>query len=177
MTGGPMDLRSLAREVAFQMLYCDDLNPQDMPQHEEVQTQEVVEFARKSLHALLHEDPDPADRPQPHRTCEGGLATADSLQKWLDSPILIEMTRSLVAGVRGSRAELDRRLAQAAEHWSIARMPPTDRNLLRLGAFEIIYAQTPDKAAIDEAIELAKRFGTADSPAFVNGILDRLMNQ
>jgi len=56
-------------------------------------------------------------------------------------------------------------------------MPPTDRNVLRLGAYEILHSGTPDRVAIDEAIELAKRFGTAQSAAFVNGILDRLMRE
>ena len=54
-------------------------------------------------------------------------------------------------------------------------MPPTDRNVLRLGAYEILYSDTPDRVAVNEAIELAKRFGTAQSASFVNGILDRLM--
>ena len=54
-------------------------------------------------------------------------------------------------------------------------MAPTDRNVLRLGAYEVLYADTPDRVAIDEAIELAKRYGSAQSARFVNGILDRLM--
>ena len=54
-------------------------------------------------------------------------------------------------------------------------MAATDRNVLRLGAFEIRYADTPGQVAIDEAIELAKRFGTANSSQFVNGILDKLL--
>ena len=54
-------------------------------------------------------------------------------------------------------------------------MAPTDRSALRLGAYEIIYADTPPQVAINEAIELAKRFGTESSGAFVNGVLDRLI--
>ena len=54
-------------------------------------------------------------------------------------------------------------------------MATTDRNVLRLGAFEILYADTPDRVAINEAVELAKRFGTAQSAQFVNGILDRFL--
>ena len=73
--------------------------------------------------------------------------------------------------------ELDALLAAKAENWSIGRMPATDRNLLRLGAFEIRYTDTPDRVAIDEAIELAKRFGTANSPQFINGILDKLIER
>ena len=56
-------------------------------------------------------------------------------------------------------------------------MAATDRNLLRLGAYEIRYSDTPDRVAIDEAIELAKRYGTANSPQFINGILDKLIER
>ena len=65
-------------------------------------------------------------------------------------------------------------LAQTADNWSLERMAATDRNVLRLGAFEILHSDTPDRVAINEAVELAKRFGTAQSAQFVNGILDRL---
>jgi transcription antitermination protein NusB len=54
-------------------------------------------------------------------------------------------------------------------------MAPTDRNALRLGAFELLFTQTPHRVVIDETIELARRFGTAQSPQFVNGILDKLV--
>jgi N utilization substance protein B len=54
-------------------------------------------------------------------------------------------------------------------------MAVTDRNVLRLGAFEILHTETPNQVVVNEAVDLAKRFGTTDSGAFVNGILDRLM--
>lgn len=68
-------------------------------------------------------------------------------------------------------------MASKAEHWSVSRMPATDRNLLRLGAYEIRYSDTPDRVAINEAVELAKRYGTANSPQFINGILDKLIER
>lgn len=55
-------------------------------------------------------------------------------------------------------------------------MAATDRNVLRLGAYEILFSDTPDRVAINEAIELAKRYGTNNSSQFVNGVLDRLMS-
>ncbi len=67
-------------------------------------------------------------------------------------------------------------IEQAAENWSLNRMAATDRNILRLGAYEILHTDTPDRVAIDEAVELAKRFGSAQSAQFVNGILDQLMH-
>ena len=81
-------------------------------------------------------------------------------------------TRSLIAGVRRNRSELDVLLRKQAANWSLERMATTDRNVLRLGAYEILYAETPGRVAINEAVELAKRFGSAQSAQFVNGILD-----
>ena len=86
-----------------------------------------------------------------------------------------EFSKQLVLGVKRNQNELDAILAEKAEHWSIHRMPATDRNLLRLGAYEIRYSNTPDRVAINEAVELAKRYGTANSPQFINGILDKLL--
>ncbi len=88
---------------------------------------------------------------------------------------LIGLARSLVAGVRRNRSELDALLAKTAENWSLERMAATDRNVLRLGAYEILYTETPDRVAINEAVELAKRFGANHSAQFVNGILDRFL--
>jgi transcription antitermination protein NusB len=93
----------------------------------------------------------------------------------LQAPELIEFAGSLIAGVRRNRVELDHLLSQTADHWSLERMAATDRNVLRLGAYEILYADTPGRVAINEAVELAKRFGTRQSAQFVNGILDRLL--
>jgi N utilization substance protein B len=95
----------------------------------------------------------------------------------LNSPELEEFCMSLILGVRRNQGELDQQLAQTADNWSVARMAATDRNVLRLGAFEILYTDTPDRAAINEAVELAKRFGTAQSAHFVNGILDRFLHR
>ncbi len=89
---------------------------------------------------------------------------------------LIEFARSLVNGVRRNRAELDTLLEQTAENWNLRRMAAIDRNVLRLGAYEILFAATPQRVAINEAVELAKRFGGADSSRFVNGILDRFLS-
>jgi len=90
---------------------------------------------------------------------------------------LREFAKQLVLGVKRNQEELDALLAEKAANWSVSRMAATDRNLLRLGAFEIRYTDTPDRVAVDEAIELAKRYGTANSPQFVNGILDKLIER
>ena len=88
---------------------------------------------------------------------------------------LIAFARSLIDGVCRNREELDALLGRTADNWSLERMAATDRNVLRLGAYEILYTETPGPVAINEAVELAKRFGTAHSAQFVNGILDKFL--
>ena len=95
----------------------------------------------------------------------------------LNSPELEEFCMSLILGVRRNQGELDQLLSKTADNWSLSRMASTDRNVLRLGAFEILYTETPDRAAINEAVELAKRFGSAHSAQFVNGILDKFLHR
>jgi len=94
-----------------------------------------------------------------------------------EDPELVRFARSLLSGVRRNRPELDQMLADKADNWSLDRMAATDRNVLRLGAYEILYADTPGRVAINEAVELAKRFGTRQSAQFVNGVLDRLLHE
>jgi N utilization substance protein B len=92
-------------------------------------------------------------------------------------PELVAFARTLLDGVRAKRDELDRVLAGKAEHWSLERMAATDRNVLRLGAYEILFGGTPGPVAINEAVELARRFGGQHSPPFVNGVLDRIFRE
>ena len=108
-------------------------------------------------------------------------ATVADMKKFvsgrLNNPELEEFCLSLILGVRRNQQELDQLLSETADNWSLARMAATDRNVLRLGAYEILYTDTPDRAAINEAVELAKRFGSAQSAQFVNGILDKFFHQ
>lgn len=73
------------------------------------------------------------------------------------------------------RSAIDERITTIAVNWKLSRMAITDRNCLRLGAFELLYTDTPHRVVIDEALELAKKFGNAQSGSFVNGILDKLI--
>jgi N utilization substance protein B len=83
--------------------------------------------------------------------------------------------RDLVAAASTSAAKLDELITSASKNWRIDRMSRVDRNILRLGACELIaFRDVPVKVVINEAVELAKRFGTAESSAFVNGVLDRI---
>lgn len=88
---------------------------------------------------------------------------------------LCEFAEGLIGGVKEHQGRLDELISAVAENWRIERMAAIDRNILRLGAFEMLYSpDVPRKVAINEALELAKRYSTAQSSRFVNGILDRL---
>jgi N utilization substance protein B len=90
-------------------------------------------------------------------------------------PQMRAMAERLATGAQSRAAELDREIAEAATHWRLDRIAPVDRTILRLGAYELVAEPgTPAAVVLDEAIELAKRFGEADSPAFVNGVLDAI---
>ena len=129
-----MARRSKAREVALQMLFQSDLNP-DVDLHH----------------------------------------VREMMQERIGNDELFHFSWRLFTGVMEYRAQLDEAIQQVAENWTLHRMAPTDRNVLRLGAFELSQTDTPHRVVIDEAIELARKFGTAQSPQFVNGILDQLI--
>lgn len=119
-----------------------------------------------ALQVLYQDDLNPGGDPE----------VADKfLRARLRATDLADFARSLVAGVYRNREELDLMLSRTADNWSLTRMVATDRNVLRLGAFEILYTDTPDRVAINEAVDLAKRYGTAQSGPFVNGILDKFL--
>jgi N utilization substance protein B len=90
---------------------------------------------------------------------------------------LVDFARRLVAGVREHRVEIDAAIERTAANWTLKRMAATDRNVLRLGTYELLFGEVPPRVAIDEAVELAKRFGAAQSSQFVNGILDKVMHE
>jgi N utilization substance protein B len=87
---------------------------------------------------------------------------------------LIAFGEQLLAGIRTHRKSIDQAIGQHAANWSIKRMTVVDRNILRLAAYELLIGKTPAPVAINEAIELAKRYGQVNSSQFVNGLLDRL---
>jgi len=101
---------------------------------------------------------------------------AGFIQRRLREPKLQQFAQALVAGVQANQPRIDELIAGVAENWRLDRMAAIDRNILRLGAFEILHCpEVPTKVAINEALELAKRYSTAQSSRFVNGILDRLL--
>jgi N utilization substance protein B len=90
-------------------------------------------------------------------------------------PEVQRFARELVEGVRAERARIDRLIAASAEHWRLPRLSRVDLAVLRLATFELLARpDIPTAVTLDEAIELARRFGGEDSAAFVNGVLDHI---
>lgn len=91
----------------------------------------------------------------------------------------LEYAQALVEGVLAHKEELDAVLNEMATDWSVERMPAADRNVLRIAAYEMLYAE-PKLApgvAINEAVEVARSYGTEESPRFVNGVLGKLVKK
>lgn len=139
-----MKSRHKAREVALQILYRYDVALQSTGTP-------APEGADLSKDLVRHFD---------HFQVDDGLR---------------EFAALLVAGTLQNVAELDQLLEKHVSNWKISRLSAVDRSLLRMAAFELKNVpETPSTVVIDEAVELAKQFGTEDTPAFVNGILDSL---
>ncbi len=86
--------------------------------------------------------------------------------------------RSRLEGISTQTAEIDKKIAKYSEHWKMNRMPKVDRNILRLGAYELEFCvDVPVSVVINEAIELGKKFGDTNTPKFVNGILDKIAKE
>ena len=103
---------------------------------------------------------------------------AEFIRKRLGNNVdLVNFATSLLKGVLRNRVELDALLTEHAKNWSLSRMAVTDRNVMRIGAYEILYTDTPGRVAINEAVDLSRRFGSAQSSQFVNGVLDRFLNR
>ena len=86
-----------------------------------------------------------------------------------------DFAEALVRGTKLHEEKIDELISQYAQHWELERMAVVDRNILREGIFEILWAgDVPPKVAINEALEVAKKFSTQESSRFINGILDRI---
>ncbi|MCA9062777.1 MAG: transcription antitermination factor NusB [Planctomycetaceae bacterium] len=115
---------------------------------------------------LLDQNPD-ADLNRIHR----------NLTTEIVEPSLVQFAWSLVNGVQQHRPALDDAIRRTARNWKLERMAPTDRNVLRMGLYELQQMGTPAPVVLNESIEIAREFGTAQSAAFVNGILDKLAGE
>jgi N utilization substance protein B len=96
--------------------------------------------------------------------------------RYLASPVdRDEFADQLVLGFGREREAIDEKIRAVSKHWRLERMAWVDRNIIRLGAYELLHvADIPSRVTLNETVELAKRFGNEESPAFVNGVLDRI---
>jgi N utilization substance protein B len=106
-----------------------------------------------------------------------GVADEFVAKRMLHNKPLIAFAQQLLVGVRTHRDELDAILTRHAANWSVKRMTTIDRNILRMSTQEMVFGDVPGRVSINEAIELAKRYGNKNSGQFVNGILDRVLRE
>ncbi|EHQ88102.1 transcription antitermination factor NusB [Desulfosporosinus youngiae] len=109
------------------------------------------------------------------------MNTAEEVQRWAEEFVVPEPSRNfaqeLVDGTIAHQDEIDQTISSFAQDWTLNRMAKVDRNVMRLAAYEILYrSDIPGRVSLNEAIELAKRFGGEESAKFVNGILDRIVD-
>lgn len=89
---------------------------------------------------------------------------------------IIDYSKSILSGIKRERDAIDRYIKDACDNWKLDRITYVDINILRLGIYEMLFSEdVPPKVAIDEAIEIAKKYGNEDSREFINGVLDRVL--
>ena len=155
----------MAREMAVQMLYQCDLGGSPLPHifntfdlSEYLAREAASEEKKRAL-------PNPEER-------------EDFTQRKKRVNEAFEYAQMLVRGTVDNRERIDDLIRGQADNWRLERMPPVDRNILRLAVFEMLHERdTPKLVVLDEAIELAKKFGSEQSGRFVNGLLDGLLKQ
>lgn len=142
-----MTARTRGREYALQVLYELDASGKD------------ADSALDAYWSNFETTGRPAGSPEP-------------------DPAIKTFTQQLVTGVAKNVAELDSMIERCSTNWRLDRMPRVDRNVLRLACFELMHTlDVPVKVVINEAIELGKRYGSEESGAFINGILDKLSTE
>ena len=111
----------------------------------------------------------------------GDDPTSEAAEFWSRHPVDLEartFAEELVVGTKQNQAKIDGLIAQSAEHWDLDRMAAVDRNILRAAVYELLWhPEVPPKVTINEAIEIAKKFGTQESSRFINGVLDRIARE
>ncbi len=108
----------------------------------------------------------------------GALYAADVLRyDEVDTAKISKRAAGLASGTWSNRESIDGTLSEHSTSWRIERMPPVDRNILRLGIFELLHSDVPKAVVISEAVELAKQYSTAKSGAFINGVLSSVSDK
>lgn len=185
-----MGKRRRAREMAVQMLYQQEMGGSNVEQV--FQVFDLDDFLQEAEFPVLEateSKPDgdepsapalPPPRP-PSRTSPLGIAAraaaaADTAERRKLARDSFEHAQRLVRGTLAEGTVIDELIREHAENWRLERMPPIDRNILRLAIYEMLFeGSVPKVVIVDEAIELAKRFGSENSGRFVNGLLDGVL--
>ena len=162
MTAGK---RRMAREMAVQMLYQNDLGGSSLPHI----------FNSFDLSEYLAREAASQDKKRELPTPDEREEHTRRKQRVQEA---FEYAQLLVQGAVDNRERIDELIRGQADNWRLERMPPVDRNILRLAVYEMLHERdTPKLVVLDEAIELAKKFGSEQSGRFVNGLLDGLLKQ
>jgi N utilization substance protein B len=155
----------MAREMAVQMLYQADQAGSAAPAV--VRAFDVQEFLIERVRA---------EEPATEQTAPGPVRLSEEDRR--EGREAFDHAATLVRGTRERLEEIDSLIRAQAENWRLERMPPVDRNILRLAVYELLYEpDVPQLVVVDEAVELAKRFGSEQSGRFVNGLLDGLIKR
>jgi N utilization substance protein B len=151
--------RRRSREIALQVLHVMDVNPELAAEDALARVLEHLVTPR----GLVQEDDD-----------DDAFSSGDALPARPDAALVEELVR----GVGAQRVALDEALTRLSRNWRLERIAVVERNVIRLALWELLHAPSvPINVVINEAIELAKRFGTAEGAAFVNGLLDRAVTE
>jgi N utilization substance protein B len=145
-----MAARHRSRQRALQVLYQWDM------------TKRPVEEAIRAFYDTLDAD----------KTAEEPMEDREDEQEGESASGRDEFMEELAKGASEMASDIDHRISAKSEHWKLERMPIVDRNILRLGIYEMSRQETPAAVVIDEALELARQFSGEESVAFINGVLD-----
>lgn len=163
MTAGK---RRTAREMAVQMLFQSDLGGSPLPQI--FNSFDLSEY-------LAREEPSDKKQEQPATFSDARTEFAKKRRRVEEA---FHYAQDLVRGTIENQEKIDDMIRAQADNWRLERMPAVDRNILRLAIYEMLHErETPKLVVMDEAIELAKKFGSEQSGRFVNGLLDGLLKQ
>jgi transcription antitermination protein NusB len=164
--------RRTAREMAVQMLYQGDLGGSTPPQifASFDLTEYLAQEAAREKKSLA--------KAGSRRSLDVEADRADYSRRKLRVDEAFHYAQALVRGTLDHREEIDGLIRGQADNWRLERMPAVDRNILRLAVYEMLFeTDIPKLVVVDEAIELAKKFGSEQSGRFVNGLLDGLLKQ
>jgi transcription antitermination protein NusB len=167
--------RRTAREMAVQMLYQGDLGGSAPPQI--FSSFDLTEYLAQEA-AREKKPGGKGARARSARSSDIEADRADYARRKQRVDEAFHYAQALVRGTLDHREEIDGLIRGQADNWRLERMPPVDRNILRLAVYEMLFeTDIPKLVVVDEAIELAKKFGSEQSGRFVNGLLDGLLKQ